>query len=194
VASYVDLTTVFKPYIKMNAAVSVLEDAVLQMGIDAAEAGINIGLARTITLVPADAPSARLYTPAPCGTRIDIDDAATITAVGGVAFDAELFRCTPLQHRDPSGQWRPYDTIETRSGWTVDSWGDVSVTGTWGWTVIPPNVTEACKVLAKDVLANRDVAFGMHAFTEYAAQRVRTNPVVWELIGDLRGIKSFGVA
>jgi len=41
----------------------------------------------------------------------------------------------------------------------------LQVTAQWGWTAIPSNVTEACKILAVDLWKRKDVAFGIQTGT-----------------------------
>jgi hypothetical protein len=56
------------------------------------------------------------------------------------------------------------------------------VTAAWGWAVRPAPVIEATKILAKDILMQRDTRNGVAAFGEFGSLRVRLNPYVEELL------------
>ncbi len=181
----------FKAWRKQNANFNAETDDIMQAALDAADAGINEGLQRQIGAVAVA--SARTFdVRGDCILRID--DCSTVTLIDGVAVDTTVYRLEPVGNRAPSGQWRPYEQIRSTSVWTGDTFGGVAVTATWGWTTIPVQVTEAAKILAKDILANIDVNFGIAAFTEYAGVRARSNPQVWDLVASLRRVESWGIA
>jgi len=142
--------------------------------------------------------TARLYTP----TRADvlrIHDCTTVTVVtnDGTTVAAGDRQLEPVNSLSWSGDARPYEQIRLLSGsWVRHSSGEatVSVTATWGWSAIPPEVTEATKILVKDLVAARDTRFGIAGFTDFAGVRVRENPQVVELLRDLRRVESWGIA
>lgn len=55
----------------------------------------------------------------------------------------------------------------------------VLVVAKWGWAEVPPDVTEACLLLAADSLRSGDAPFGVAGFGDYVV-RVRANPKVAE--------------
>jgi hypothetical protein len=69
----------------------------------------------------------------------------------------------------------------------------VSVTATWGWATTPAPAIEAVKILAKDILHQRDNRSGVAGFGEFGAVRVRQNPYVAMLLDPLRRAQQFGI-
>lgn len=180
--SLVDLDT-FKSYLKVNRGANPADDDTLQAALDAADSGINEALERHIAVADTVA-TARVYAP----TRspfLFIDDCVEVTSIVDDTYTLATsdYQLEPLNNRGRSGEYRPYSEIRRQGGW-FDSggWATVTVTAKWGWAQIPAGVTEGAKILAKDILANRDVNFGIAALTEYAGVRARSNPQVWDRI------------
>lgn len=178
-------TAAFKSYVGVNRNVDLADDDVLTAALDAATSGINEALDRHIVLA-GDA----LATPRHYATKrsalLFIDDCTTVTSV--VVNDWTLtvdvdYQLEPVNGIGRSGEYRPGSELRRRGGW-LDScgWACVVVTATWGWEVIPAPIVTACSILAKDILANRDVSFGIAGFTEYGGVRARANPQVWDRI------------
>jgi hypothetical protein len=94
------------------------------------------------------------------------------------------------------GRTWPYTRIRLLSGsWPVDSDGeaDVSITARWGWPAVPPEVTLATKLLARDFLIARDTSFGIVQVGDFS-RRIAANGVVETLLAPLRRVESFGFA
>lgn len=62
----------------------------------------------------------------------------------------------------------------------------VSVTARWGWPAVPAPVKQAAYVLAAEQWKQKDAPFGVAAFGEFGALRVRANPVVAQLLAPYR--------
>jgi hypothetical protein len=62
----------------------------------------------------------------------------------------------------------------------------VSVTARWGWPATPAPVKQAAYVLAAEQWKQKDAPFGVAAFGEFGALRVRANPVVAQLLAPYR--------
>lgn len=161
----------------------------------AAERAVNHHCQRRF--VVAGTAVARLYVP----DRADvlrIHDCTTVTAVtsDGSTVAAGDRQLEPVNALSWSGDARPYEQIRLLAGSWVCNSGEatVSVTATWGWAAIPAEVTEATKILVKDIVAARDTRFGIAGFTDFAGVRVRENPQVAELLRDLRRVESWGIA
>jgi hypothetical protein len=181
---------------KGDGASTVPTDAVIQAAIDAAELNINSYASRKF--VVAGSATARTYAPDDaCVLRIH--DCTTVTAVtndgaavtaGTSGYQAEPFTVTW------AGEQFPYDQLRLLAGYWVRDRGraTVSVTATWGWAALPTAYTEASKILAADILDQKDIRNGVVGFTEYAAVRVRTNPVVRSLLTPYRRVEAFGIA
>ena len=56
----------------------------------------------------------------------------------------------------------------------------VTVTARWGWQAIPSMIQESCKIIAKDVLMQRnsDIGFGLVAVTDAGGVGTRENWIV----------------
>lgn len=77
--------------------------------------------------------------------------------------------------------------------WPFTEMNRVQITGTWGWAVIPPNVTMACLLLATDLYRQKDAPFGVMGFGDMS-MRVSANPLIIELLKDYKDYrKSAGV-
>lgn len=169
-------------------------DAVVQAAIDAAEEVINDDLGRV--MVVASGSSARVYVP-------DGSDLLVIhdcTAVSSITLDGAAVSATqlePLNNLTAAGDYSPYTRVRMLYGnrWTADGQrAVVSVTATWGWSALPDRYTEAVKVLAADILEQKDIRNGVLGFTEYAGIRVKENPMVAKLLSRLRRSESWGIA
>ena len=172
----------FKSYIRNE--LDSTDDTMLQAGLNAAEASINEMCGRSFDV--AGGASVRVFVPE-SQSLVVIDDATTVTLVqeNGATIDASGYQLEPLNGRRPSGKVVPYDQIRRIYGtWyqDTDRRATISVTGTWGWAATPAEVIEATKILAKDILHQRDNRSGVAGFGEFGSVRVRQNPYVAELV------------
>lgn len=95
-----------------------------------------------------------------------------------------------------SGRTWPYSRIRRLSGtWYMDPDREatLTITARWGWAAIPPEVSLATKLLARDFLLARDTAFGIVQVGDFS-RRVAANGVVETLLSPLRRAESFGIA
>ena len=157
------------------------------------ETGRNLHLAH-------DTATERLYTPLSC-ELVRIHDCTTITAVTnrGVAVSASDYQREPVNNLSLAGETVPYNQLRHLShNWQmgINNYDEatVGVTATWGWSAIPPQLIEAFKIVAKDILGNRDVRFGLVAVTDAAGVSARTNPIVQAAIERYRAHRSWGIA
>lgn len=165
----------------------------------AAIAELNNGCQRTFVL--ADTASARLYVPASYEV-VRIHDCTAVTAVSndGVAVAASQYQLEPVNAISWTGEAVPYEQIRmiASTGWEFGTHNaaeaTVSVTATWGWASIPYPIIESCKIIAKDILSNRDVRFGLVAVTDVAGVSARTNPIVAAAINSYKRVEAFGIA
>ena len=86
----------------------------------------------------------------------DIPDLMTQTGLLVVAGGTETtsFRLTP---RNAAGRGRPWTGIEVDAA----SCTEIAVTGRWGWTTTPDNVTQARLMQAQRFYQRRDSPFGV---------------------------------
>lgn len=179
--AYISLAD-FKLYVRNELGST--DDVMLQAGLNAAEAAINEMCGRSFDV--AGAASVRVFVPE-SEQLVIIDDATTVTLVqeNDATVDASGYQLEPLNGRRRSGKVVPYDQIRRIYGtWYQDPErrASLSITGTWGWAATPAEVIEATKILAKDILHQRDNRSGVAGFGEFGSVRVRQNPYVVELV------------
>lgn len=169
--SYVDLDT-FKKYIGVNRSADPPDDELLQGAIDAAEVWIESMCNRRFELnVEADPATVRLF----ASTRsavLPVDDFVELVSIDddGYALDPTSYQADTAEIRRAGG-WSSTCGMRT-----------VSVTAKWGWGTIPAAVQQACLILARDILQNRQIPFGLAGVTEFAGVRARENPQVRMLL------------
>ena len=191
-SSYV-LLDEFSDYVRDQIAGT--DDTVKQSALDAAESMVNEFCQRTF--VVAGASSSRSYTPTSeyCDV-LRIHDATTVTAVVVNGAATTNYQTEPLNLLSWSGEARPIEQLRTTGGywyWNRDQL-TVTVTGTFGWAATPKSVDEATKIIAKDILQQRNNNSGVAGFGEYGSIRVRMNPIAIDLLKPYRRAEAFGVA
>lgn len=63
----------------------------------------------------------------------------------------------------------------------------LQVTARFGWSAVPPDVTEACIIKSASLFKRKDAPFGVAGFDQFGAVRVgRTDPGVMELLAPFR--------
>jgi hypothetical protein len=67
--------------------------------------------------------------------------------------------------------------------WPFTNKNRVQITGTWGWAVVPMNVTMATLIFATDIFKLKDAPFGVDGFGDMS-MRVSSNPLIVELLKD----------
>lgn len=60
----------------------------------------------------------------------------------------------------------------------------VQITGVWGWPQVPAAIAEATRIMAAEFFKLKDAPFGIAAFGEFGAVRVRENPKAAALLAD----------
>ena len=154
------------------------------------------------TFVVAGSASARLYAPSSYEI-VRIHDCTSVTLVtnDGNTIGSSLYQLEPVNAMSWTGEAVPYEQIRM-IGSTAWEYGTnnlkqatVSVTATWGWSSIPYPIIEACKIITKDIVMNRNsFGFGLAAITEQAGITARTNPFVASAINTYRRVEAFGIA
>ncbi|MGA0894137.1 MAG: hypothetical protein ACO3S5_05895 [Ilumatobacteraceae bacterium] len=181
--SYVSLAD-FKSWVRNELGTA--DDPILQAGLDAAEVAINEHCGRNFNVAAGG--SGRNFVPE-SPRLVIIDDCISVTSVAenGATIAASGYQLEPLNGRRPSGMQVPYDQIRRIYGdWYIDATDEGRATlhihANWGWAATPAPVIEATKILAKDILMQRDTRNGVAAFGEFGSLRVRLNPYVEELL------------
>jgi hypothetical protein len=62
----------------------------------------------------------------------------------------------------------------------------VAITARWGWPATPATVKQAAYVLAAEQWKQKDAPFGVASFGDFGAIRVRSNPVVAQMLAPYR--------
>lgn len=184
----------FKNYVRDQVST---DDATTQAALDAATVMVADFCQRDFAL--AGTATARSYTPPTSDTQVlRIHDCTTITSVveDGATLSAGAYQAEPVNLVSWSGLTRPIEQLR-RYGtpWFYNQGrSTVVVTATWGWSAVPASVVDATKIIAKDILVQRNNNSGVAGFGEFGAVRVRMNPIAIDLLRPLRRVEAFGVA
>lgn len=164
----------------------------------AAISEIRSGTQRNLVLAPVTA-TARVFVPS-SRMHLRIDDAVSITSVVNKGVTLTGYQTSPLNGVSASGEYRPIEQVDLVNG-DLFEFGDdnaaeatVTVTARWGWADIPEPIRFATLILAKDILSNRDVRFGLVAVTDAAGIGARTNAEVRAAIHAHRRVEAWGIA
>lgn len=182
----------------------VTKDALYLDAILFAENELDKALQRKIVLADTVA-TTRVFSPPRCSSVLNINDCTEITAVldYGVTLAATTqYMPLPLNGLDAAGEAWPYEGLQRLNGGYDTAWinwgkpGTVSVTAKWGWPAIPSMVKGACRIIAKDVLLQGEVKFGLVGGIGFAGGGGGTqeNKLVLDTITRYRGTRSWGVA
>jgi hypothetical protein len=173
------------------------DDSLYSSALNAAISEIRSGTQRHIHIAGATA-TARVFVPT-SRTHLRIDDAVSITSVVNKGVTLTGYQTFPLNGLSPMGEYNPIEQIDLVNG-DLFEYGDdnpleatVTVTARWGWTAIPEAIRFAILILAKDILSNRDVRFGLVAVTEAAGIGVRTNTQVRTAVNAYRRPEAWGI-
>jgi hypothetical protein len=173
------------------------DDSLYATALSAAITEIRRSTMRELTVAPAIA-TTRVFTPA-SETSVVVDDCVQITSIVCATTTITAYQTTPL-NGIVAGEARPIERIDLVTGqyFTYGTYSDreatISVTARWGWLDIPEPIRFATLILAKDILSNRDVRFGLVAVTEAAGIGARTNSTVRSAIDAHRRVESWGIA
>lgn len=136
-------------------------DTQLQLALDAAEGLIDSYCGRRFVQV---ASASRIYDGSGTSALI-VDDLLSVTIVQ-LDEDADgIFEVSvtdyDLAPQNAAADGRPYTWLVRRNGiWRAAS-AYVRVTGTWGWSAVPPQVKQATLVQASRLLKRRESPFGV---------------------------------
>lgn len=170
------------------------DDTAIQAALDAAHYSAYDYAGRSFEAV--GVASARLFVPISWNI-CNIDDCTSITSVvnNGTTVSSLTYQAEPVENRSGSVATVPFTRLRMLTGaWYVwNNKASVTVTATWGWATTPAPAIEAVKILAKDILHQRDNRSGIAGFGEFGAVRVRQNPYVAMLLDPLRRGQQFGI-
>ena len=192
---YVSVETL-KAYIRNEIPTD--DDSFVEAAINAAEMIIDNATARQFVVASPSVSSARSYIPSG-GNLLLIDDAAAIVSVvdnGATLLAATDYQAEPLNNLSDVSETVPYYLLR-RLGYYYNRWynwygvpgaATITVTARWGWPAIPAMVQESCKIIAKDVLMQRnsDIGFGLVAVTDAGGVGTRENWIVRKTVDAYR--------
>lgn len=187
---YVPVAT-FKQWWKTEISV---DDTLVEAAINAAETAIDNALQRRM-VVASGTPSARVFRPTDSDV-LYINDAKTVTSIvenGTTLTSGTDYVLEPLNGISATGEtWPYYRVLRYGRCWYTDGVkATVTVTADWGWTAIPYEVIESCKIIASDMLSNRDMRNGLVAITEAGGVGSRENLTVRNMIAKYRGPRAY---
>jgi len=180
-----------------RSEIQTADDSLYSTALSAAITEIRRSTMRELALAPATA-TARVFIPS-SDTSVVVDDCISISSVVCSGVTLTNYQTTPL-NGIVAGEARPIERIDlvTGSYFTFGTYSNiqatVTVTARWGWASIPDPIRFATLILAKDILSNRDVRFGLVAVTEAAGIGARTNSTVRSAVNDHRRATSWGIA
>lgn len=163
------------------------DDAILQACIDAAEPLVKDYCERDFMV--ASAASDRTYSPPNEGDLVlRIHDCTTVNTVtvGTAVRDSASYQTEPLNKLSWSGQARPIEQLRSfYYPWLFyggRSWININITvnATWGWASIPPAVTQATLITARDIYVNRNAP-------------VELSHMIMSLLDPYRRAEAFGI-
>lgn len=171
------------------------DDTLIEAAINAAETAIDNALQRRM-IVASGTTSARVFRPNPCTPILYFDDAKTVTSIveNGVTLTSGTdFVLEPLNGLSTTGEaWPYYRALRYGRDWYTDGVkATVTITADWGWSAIPYEVIESCKIVAADMLSNRDMRNGLVAITEAGGVGSRQNQTVRDMVAKYRHPRAY---
>lgn len=184
-----------KAALRINDAV---DDTLLEMAVESASRMIDSECDRTFYSVT----TTRDFTPADAYT-VDTDDLTAITSVkiddqGDQGFRITLatsdYQAEPLNQR-VSGNPFPIYRLRMIGDYLLPIWGEqatVRIAGTYGFTPVPIQITQATVILAARYYKRADSPLGFAGFSDMGVARVgRVDPDVAALV---RPFKKYAAA
>lgn len=172
------------------------EDEHFDEAIDSAVSAVGGEINRPLVVASAS-PSSRVFRPNRCRRLLLIDDCVAVSSIvenGATLTVSTDYALEPLNGLDARGETVPYSQVRRFSTdwYTDDDKATVSISARWGWLAIPTQLVTATKIVAKDVLMNRDVKFGIVAVTDAAVFSARSNPTVRTAVDRYHLAKAIG--
>lgn len=174
------------------------DDVVLQTSITAASRWIDQRCGRTFG--PADvAPAVRKFTPSSSAlARIDdlsssaglvVETSTADDGVYDVTWAASDYLLEPVNGIENGIAGWPYTGLRAVGDYvfpTCTRQPGLQVTGLFGWSAVPADVAQACRLAANYFTEIRHAALGVAGFGDFGAVRVRDLPVVEMLLAPYR--------
>lgn len=122
-----------------------------------------------------------------------------------------MFKCYPETYNiNAYGAQRPFNRLQILTSengenlagnggflpfvWPYTHLNRVQITATWGWTMVPPSVSQAALMLAVDMFKSKDAPWGVAGMGDLGVVKVQSNPWVVELLREyINGRRKVGV-
>lgn len=174
-----------------------VDDSLLEMAIESASRAIDQYTARNFYNAGT---AIRYYAPSD-SLNVEIDDMISLVSLQTMSDDEQVYDTTwgsddyqlePL-NGIVDGISQPYNHIRAIGDYTyltLDGEATVKVTGVWGWSAVPIQVTQATVIQASRIFKRLDSPLGIIS-GELGSMRVgsRLDPDVAQLVDSLRKIR-----
>ena len=174
-----------------------VDDSLLEMAIESASRAIDQYTARNFYNAGT---AVRYYAPSD-SLNVEIDDMISLVSLQTMSDDEQVYDTTwasddyqlePL-NGIVDGISQPYNHIRAVGDYTyltLDGEATVKVTGVWGWSAVPIQVTQATVIQASRIFKRLDSPLGIIS-GELGSMRVgsRLDPDVAQLVDSLRKIR-----
>ena len=130
------------------------------------------------------------------GTAITLKTSSQADGTFDVTWKVSDYQLEPLNGNLDGLTWS-YDKIRAVGDYlfpTLDDQAWVQVTAVWGWSAVPPQVTQANILQAARLFKRYDSPLGVAGFGDFGAVRVSRSldPDVAQLVEPLRRIRNIG--
>lgn len=124
------------------------------------------------------------------GTAVTLKTASTDVKVYDITWDVTDYQMEPLNGRSDGQSW-VYTRFRAVGDYlfpTLDDQAWVQVTAVWGWTAVPPQITQANILQAARLFKRYDSPLGVAGFGDFGAVRVSRalDPDVAQLVDPFR--------
>jgi hypothetical protein len=121
--------------------------------------------------------------------NVDMDGDGVFETPFTQNVDYQLRLGDGLYNVNATGITRPYRQLQIiqTGNWFPFTWpythlDRVQITTTWGWTAVPPGVTQANFILAADLFKFKDAPFGVAGVSDLGVVRISSNPWLVEML------------
>ena len=127
---------------------------------------------------------------------IDYDGDGVFETSWTEGVNYQVYREGDTYNANYAGLNRPFDYVKVILGTPVSVAGGaffpfvwpfthddrVKITGTWGWNSVPPEVTQACLIMATQLFKEKDSPWGMAGVGDLGVVRTSQSPFLVELL------------
>jgi hypothetical protein len=128
--------------------------------------------------------------------KIDYDGDGVFETAWTEGQNYQVYREGDTYNQNYAGIKRPFDFVKVIMGgpaltagggffpfvWPFTHDDRVQITGTWGWQQIPPEVTQACLIMATQLFKEKDSPWGMAGVGDLGVIRTSQSPFLVELL------------